>query len=124
MTKSNKDSSKKINQLKQNHIINKLVRDKIPEVIRDAGWTPITKRVKDEELHEILFRKLSEEHNELIESSDIHEVADIIEVCLAIAKFLGFSENEILRIVHEKRREKGGFDERIFLIEISQEDTV
>jgi predicted house-cleaning noncanonical NTP pyrophosphatase (MazG superfamily) len=63
-----------------------------------------------------LETKLNEEVGEYQESKDAEEIADILEVLMAIAKARGYSWQEILRIQLNKRAERGGFNDKIFLI--------
>ena len=101
-------------------VINKLVRDRIPEIILDSGETPITKTIKGEELKKQLFEKLNEEYHELLADLDIKEVIDMIEVLLSIANFIGYNEKETIQVLHQKRNERGAFKNGIFLIEVME----
>ena len=93
----------------------KLVRDFIPELIIKDGREPIVEKVQGERLKRELFEKLVEEHAELLADKNIEEVVDLIEVALAIAKTMGYSEDATLKILQEKRFEKGGFEKGIYL---------
>lgn len=99
---------------------NKLVRDKIPEIIIQGGRKPITKILSEEELQKELFRKLHEEIKELEETSNIEELVDILEVVYAIAAVEGVSQSDLNNIREVKRLERGGFEQRIFLIETQE----
>lgn len=100
---------------------NKLVRDRIPDMILKEGYVPKTRILSDEEyLHE-LDKKLSEEVKEYQQSKEIEELADILEVIYAISQARGYSVDELLRIKAEKQAERGGFDKKIFLISKSKE---
>lgn len=97
---------------------NKLIRDRIPEIITSKGETPVTRILDDGEFKEMLKQKLSEEVREFLESEDdISELADVIEVIYALADVLGVSKDELERIRVEKQKERGGFKEKIFLVE-------
>ncbi|NEQ48515.1 MAG: nucleoside triphosphate pyrophosphohydrolase [Leptolyngbya sp. SIO3F4] len=100
--------------------VNKLVRDRIPEIILEHDEIPVTKKVQGQELQEHLLNKLNEEYNELLENLSIEEVVDMIEVLLGIARILGHNESETLQSLYEKRNKNGGFDHGIFLIEVAQ----
>ena len=97
----------------------KLVRDLIPQIILQDGRQPVIEKIQGNRLKQELFEKLTEEHAELIADKTIEEVVDIIEVSLAIAESLGYSEEETFKLMREKRKVKGGFKEAYFLKGIS-----
>jgi len=92
----------------------KLVRDRIPEIIRSDGRDPIIKTLAGNRLMSALNEKLVEEHEEYLESKDVHELADMVEVILAIAKAKGSSQEQLFEIVTQKRTSNGGFTEGYF----------
>lgn len=98
------------------HFYQKLVRDRIPEMIRQQGFTPITQRLNADEYLSELHRKLREETEEYLSDQSAEEIADILEVIEAICVTKGFSQEEIRRIKAEKYTKRGGFNERIYLI--------
>ena len=92
---------------------NKLVRDKIPEILDKKG-IPYEKRVaSDEEYKEELIKKLVEEAQEFSEDGDVSELADVVEVLEALKKLAEYSDVESERL--KKLEEKGGFSNRIIL---------
>lgn len=95
---------------------NKLVRDKIPEIIKQNGHHCEIKILDDEEYIQCLEEKLDEEVGEYQESKSAEEIADILEVLMFIAKARGYSWEEIERIGISKSAERGGFNDKIFLI--------
>lgn len=96
---------------------NKLVRDKIPQLVRRRGGLPIVRIAKDEEYGEKLKEKLTEEVQEFQASETTEELADILEVIDAIADYKGFTKKEILAVKTQKARQRGRFEKRIILIE-------
>lgn len=96
-------------------IYNKLVRDKIPEIMLKNGAKPITRILSDEEYILELKNKLQEEVAEFLESDNIEEVADIEEVLLAILKAKKVSLEEFEQIRTTKKEKRGSFDKKIFL---------
>ncbi|MBT4209877.1 MAG: nucleoside triphosphate pyrophosphohydrolase [Candidatus Komeilibacteria bacterium] len=96
---------------------NKLIRDKIPEIIITNNGQPVTHIASDDEYKIKLKAKLLEEANEFIESEDITEIADIYEVIDAICKLYGFNKEEIAKIKQDKFNKRGGFDKKIILDE-------
>ena len=92
----------------------KLVRDKIPEIIRADGKKPITRTLTTEEYLEELDRKLNEEIAEYQADKSLEEMADVLEVLFAICEARGHSVEELMEVREAKREKRGGFEERIF----------
>ncbi len=96
-------------------IYNKLVRDKIPELILQKGGQPLTHIASEDEYWQKLKDKLLEECNEFVKDETIEELADIIEVVETIISYKKF-DNQTVKIIKEKKAtEKGKFDRRIIL---------
>lgn len=74
----------------------KLVRDKIPQIIREAGKVPITRLLDNEEYLKELDIKLNEEVQEYQEDKSIEEMADILEVLFAICEARGHSIDNLM----------------------------
>lgn len=94
---------------------NKLVRDKIPEIIKKDGEKPITHIAGEEEYEKALMEKLQEEVNEFLKDPSKKEMADILEVLYAVAKLKGFDLSEVEKIRQERAEKRGGFEKRIIL---------
>lgn len=94
---------------------NKLVRDKIPEIIEADGKSCEVVIASKGEMGELLEKKLMEEVNEYIEDKNLEELADVMEVLFGLAKHLGYSEEELLEKRKEKFEERGGFMEGVVL---------
>jgi predicted house-cleaning noncanonical NTP pyrophosphatase (MazG superfamily) len=101
-------------------IYNKLVRDRIPEIIEKSGRTCTTSILSQEEYAQELHIKLQEEVQEYIEAQNVEELADILEVLFALAKFHGAAEADLIRTREQKREERGGFEDRIFLMTVQE----
>ncbi len=97
---------------------NKLVRDKIPEIIRADGKKLKSRILSDEEHLQALLKKLEEECKELIEAKNVEELADVHEVLLALAEALGIKPEELEKVRQDKATKRGGFKKRIFLQEV------
>ena len=102
-------------------VYNKLVRDKIPEIIAASGKTCRTQVLTDEAYLKMLDRKLEEELAEYQESKEVEELADLLEVIAAAASARGCTWERLLAIREEKRLARGGFEEKLLLLEVSQE---
>lgn len=96
-------------------IYNKLVRDKIPEVIEKSGKKCEVEIVSKEEHYLRLKEKLKEEVEEFLEAENIEELADIYEVIAALSSFVGKGEVELMEVREKKREERGGFSEGVVL---------
>lgn len=93
----------------------KLIRDKIPQIIEKDGRTCETIKVSREEHYQRLKEKLMEEVTEFIQDENIEELADIYEVIAALSEFVGKGEEELMEVRNKKREERGGFREGIVL---------
>lgn len=101
-------------------IFNKLVRDKIPDIIIANGEVPVTRVLSTEEHQLMLNNKLLEEVKEYLESGEPEELADILEVVRGISNVKGLGFEAILKIMEEKHAKRGGFDDKVFLIETTE----
>jgi predicted house-cleaning noncanonical NTP pyrophosphatase (MazG superfamily) len=93
----------------------KLVRDKIPEIIKKNGDVPHTRTADDEEYWSKLLEKLEEEVEEFFENNDIGEMIDIIEVLEAMCAYKKFSIWTLYQLKRKKAKERGKFLKRIIL---------
>ena len=103
-------------------IYRKLVRDKIPDLIFTAGERPQWKRLdNDAEYITALLAKAVEEATELqlaTEEQRINELADLTEVLYALLAALGISQEQVIAVAEQKRAQRGGFTERIWLEQV------
>ena len=97
-------------------VYNKLVRDKIPEIMESKGEKPNIHILSDEEYINALERKLDEEVGEYHRDKNAEELADILEVVFALGDAIGCSREELMEIYQKKRESRGGFEKRYFLI--------
>ena len=106
-------------------IYNKLVRNRIPEVIEKTG-KELSSRILEEKEYEIeLKKKLGEELTEYNEAKTneeaVEELADILELLHAATKIHGSSFEELEKVRKTKAEKRGGFEKRIFLIEVEDD---
>lgn len=99
---------------------NKLVRDRIPEIIGRTGGSCETEILSEEDYLLYLDAKLSEELGEYQQSKSPEELADLLEVIYALASARGCSREELEGIREEKKEKRGGFEERILLLRVDQ----
>jgi Uncharacterized conserved protein len=95
--------------------INKLVRDRIPGMIVENGEMPEFRLLDDDEFLNALDKKLIEEVTEYLESKNLEELADILQVICTISEVIGGGQRELEYIRDEKASERGRFDMRMFL---------
>ncbi|MDB5055807.1 MAG: phosphoribosyl-ATP pyrophosphohydrolase [Bacilli bacterium] len=102
---------------------NKLVRDKIPEVIERSGKAYHTRILSDDEYKQELQKKLHEELEEYMNASDdqsaIEELADILELIHAITAIHNSSIQELEQVRLKKAADRGGFKDKVFLINVA-----
>ncbi len=96
----------------------KLVRDLVPGIIREVGEVPVTHRAADSEYVDKLLDKFREEFDEFVESGEIEELVDLLEVIRALGQLNGIGWAELDDMRAQKVRERGGFDEGIVLDEV------
>lgn len=96
-------------------VYDKLVRDRIPEIIESSGNKCEIEVVSDEVALEYLYKKLNEEISELLEDKNLDEIADVMEVLFAIGAKYGYSEEDVLNRRSEKRDVRGGFEDNLIL---------
>ncbi len=102
---------------------NKLVRDKIPEIIESNGAKPITRILDDSEYKIYLEKKLVEETNEVLESKNedrLEELADLLEVIKALVVIEGSNIEEVNNIAIAKSIKKGAFNKKILLEKVEK----
>ena len=98
-------------------VYNKLVRDKIPDIIKEKDNRDcVTEVLDDEKYLEELNKKLQEELKEYLESGEVEELADIEEVLRAILKTKKVSYENFEKVRKDKVEKRGAFDKKIFLI--------
>lgn len=98
-------------------VFNKLVRDKIPEIIEANGENAEIEILDDERFLQQLHEKLFEEAKEFVEEDSVEELADMMEVIYAIARLRGIDLEEVEKVRKEKAQKRGAFDKKIFLKE-------
>jgi len=99
-------------------VYNKLVRDKIPEIIESAGKTARYETLDEGDYLKALDAKLSEELAEYLAEGDVAELADLLEVVYAVAVARGCSREKLEQIRAEKAERRGAFEKRILLRQV------
>ena len=100
-------------------VYDKLVRDKVPEIIAENGEVAVTRVLPDGEYRRELYRKLQEECNEVLKAETraqlIEELGDVLEVLRSIAALEDAHFSEVIEASQNKKLVKGGFNKRIYL---------
>ena len=94
----------------------KLVRDRIPDIIRENGESPTVRSATEKEMDLLLREKLVEESSEYLSSGSIEEIADVLEVVHEILSRRGVSFEDVERIRLQKKRHRGGFEKGLVLL--------
>jgi predicted house-cleaning noncanonical NTP pyrophosphatase (MazG superfamily) len=106
-------------------IYNKLVRDRIPEIIESTGKKYSTRLLNNEEYITELRNKSFEELQEYVQATNnedaIEELADLLEIIHVLAEYHGSSIEMVEEIRKVKAEKRGGFKEKIFLLEVEDE---
>lgn len=104
-------------------VYNKLVRDKIPQIIESNGKQCTVRLLDDNEYDAAIKLKMQEELDEFLESTEqqkqIEELADLLEVMYSFAQSKGMGREELNRVRLKKRDQRGGFDMKIMLCEVT-----
>lgn len=104
------------------YIYNKLVRDKIPQEINNIEGRKANYRIlNSEEYLQELDKKLFEEAHEFVEEHSIEELGDLMEVIYAIMENNNISIEDVEIARDKKRNKKGGFKDKIYLIDVEQD---
>ena len=102
----------------------KLVRDKIPNIIRRNGEDPITRTLSPAEHKKYLLDKIVEEAEEIRKAASsneaLMEIADLYQAASDFARLSGISRKKIRHAIKTRRNERGGFRKGIFLKEVKK----
>lgn len=103
---------------------NKLVRDRIPHIITSQGKECRTRILDPEEYTKELKAKLREEVEEYFKANNdqeaLEELADMLEVIRSLAEAHGSNTAELDKLRADKAEARGGFQERVFLIDVNE----
>ena len=99
---------------------NKLVRDRIPDIIEESGKACITEILSDEEYLRMVDAKLDEELAEYHKDQNIEELADLMEVICAAAVARGYTLEQLEALRAEKASKRGAFEKKILLKEVNE----
>lgn len=104
-------------------VYNKLIRDRIPEIIEKAGKKAKTRVLDKKKYERQLKKKLAEEATELIKAENdklLNELADVQELIDAILKAKGINKAKLAKFQRQKRKKRGGFKKRLFLESVEE----
>lgn len=108
--------------MKKERVYNKLVRDRVPEILERQGMTALTRKLDDKEFMHALHEKLKEEMREYMACRNMEELADVVEVINAILLARGLSMEELDRIRKMKAQTNGAYHDRVFLERVLSEE--
>lgn len=101
----------------------KLVRDRIPEIIRRDGRVPVVETLDEDGYRRALLAKIAEEAGELAAADGdvLDELADLLELVQAAAREFGLAPGAVQERAEAKRAARGGFERRLWLAEVREE---
>ena len=111
-------AQERMKAMRKRTVHNKLVRDRIPEIIEASGRTCVAVTLPVDAYVRALDAKLDEELAEYQQSKSLEELADLLEIMGAVVKARGYTWDDLTRVRKEKRAARGAFDKRIFLQEV------
>ena len=97
---------------------NKLVRDRIPEIIKTTGKTCVIDILSDADYLKMVDAKLDEELAEYHNDQNIEELADLIEIIYAAARARGYSLEQLEAVRAEKAAKRDSFEKKLLLKEV------
>lgn len=98
---------------------NKLIRDRIPEIIRDSGCQYALSELSETEYLAALKQKLIEEATEAASAPPgelLKELADLYEVIDVLMAIANIDREELLAEREKRKKERGGFEKRLKLL--------
>lgn len=93
----------------------KLIRDRIPEIVEAKGESLKVRRAGPMEFRKALADKLVEEAVEFRQDRNIEELADVFEVMRSIGLDHGIPMEQIAELADQKREARGGFREKLMM---------
>ena len=100
----------------------KLVRDRIPEIIRASGKSCTTEVLSDQAYLRMIDAKLDEELAEYHQEQNLEELADLLEVLRAAVIARGYTLDELESVRAQKAAKRGGFAQKILLKEVIESE--
>jgi predicted house-cleaning noncanonical NTP pyrophosphatase (MazG superfamily) len=100
----------------------KLVRDKIPEIIEKSGKKAVFEVLGEKAYKKYLDEKLKEELQEYLINDNTDELADLVDVIYAILKYKGIDVEDFESIRKRKIEERGAFDKKLLLKEVVEKE--
>lgn len=100
---------------------NKLVRDRIPDIIEESGKACVTEILSDEEYLCMVDAKLDEELAEYHKDQNIEELADLMELICAVAVARGYTIEQLEKVRAKKTEKRGAFQKKILLVEVKED---
>ncbi len=100
----------------------KLIRDKIPQIIKDQGKRAVIEVLDAVNYKRYLDLKLDEELKEYFEADNVEELADLVEVIYAILDYKGVSPENFEKIRTSKVQKRGAFKKRLLLKKVIAEE--
>lgn len=108
-------------------VYNKLVRDRIPEIIKKDGETPFVRKLSVKEFKTEVLKKVLEEAKEFSEARNreelLKECADLQEILMVAMDAYKIDCRELNKVRNKRKKDRGGFAKRIFLIKTIRKES-
>lgn len=100
----------------------KLVRDRIPDLIKESGRQYSARVLDDASYQDALIEKVMEEVQEFRKTGNEEELADLYEVLDCLVEFMDYEPMHIDYLRMKKKEARGSFKKRYFLVEVEEPD--
>ncbi len=97
---------------------NKLVRDKVPELIESSGKVPFISTIEDEDYSDSIIALIRESADDFSESGEVNELLDIVEAVRSLVISMDMEWEDFISALEEKYNQKGGYEDGVLLKEV------
>ena len=107
-----------------NKLSERLVRDRIPDIIEATGNVPIWRELDTEAYDEALLAEMRRAVSRFAETESLESLSDMLEALEEWLLLKGLSEDDVSRAKEERRKRCGGYGKRRYLEHVASSDDV